>query len=201
MQPILFAIYLIVLASAAIPTNSEESQSPYQVSIRYKTQLHDHCNGVILTENWILTAGSCVAYDIKYLDIYSGIGNPKTISDKYSVQSKILHPQYKRDQLVNNIALLMTRRKIIFVENIVEPIDLPIQPPTDGELVKVSSFSWTRVSSFIFAFNFNSIKTLFFFLFISKACIRYTITTSQCHHFTNWRMPKCNETMENSLRR
>lgn len=109
--------------------------------------MYTYCSGVILTEDWILTSARCVAdFRIEDLEVAYGIRNPQRPESHNGIIIKIIHPDFNRNMFVNDIAMLLTKKKIEFVPNVIDWIRLPIEAPKDGEAVTVSSWVWRKVS-------------------------------------------------------
>lgn len=121
--------YNSVLASVIAHADSAE-QSPIDnflsaVSILCKSE--NICSGVILKPRWIITSAECVKNHT----------NPDDLSIRYgsSIQNDVnrisvavtkivVHPDFDSVSLVNNIALVKTKEKIKFGDN-VQPAEFP----------------------------------------------------------------------------
>lgn len=152
MRTFFFATCLVVLAASAFSEifPRENSHNPYQISLRHKSHdpyaiklMFSFCSGAILTNEWVLTTARCVSnFDIRELEITYGTGDSKKSN---GIEMKIVHPKFDRDNFVNDIAMLLTKEKIIFVPNVIAPIDLPSNAATDGEPVTISSLIRQKV--------------------------------------------------------
>lgn len=89
---------------------------PYQVSLQRYSDSKHFCAGVILTCDWILTAGDCVD-DKRPPEVYALTGSINaSIGTNYHIELAVLHPNYAALNASNNIALLRTATQIIFNE-------------------------------------------------------------------------------------
>ncbi|XP_011501548.1 PREDICTED: trypsin-7-like [Ceratosolen solmsi marchali] len=102
---------------------------PYQVSLQYR---NDHiCGGSIISSDWIVTAGHCVAtyMNLRYLSVKAGTTSLKDPGQVAKVQIIIAHENYTRRSTDNDIALLRLEAPLELGPT-VGPIELP---PLDGE--------------------------------------------------------------------
>lgn len=113
-------------------------QFTYQVSIR--TEKEHICSGAILTDRLVITACSCVKdFDDKDINISYG---SRFLNDgeNTKVAQIIRHHKFDHTNLVNNIAMLFTSSKMVFVKFMVEPIALPDQEPARDEVALISGW-------------------------------------------------------------
>ena len=88
------------------------ADSPWQVSLvvaRAPTAQQGHfCGGSIIHPEWVITAAHCVdaVRDVRLLQLVSGAGSLTRPGHRSRVARIILHPQWDRDLLRNDIALL-----------------------------------------------------------------------------------------------
>ena len=88
---------------------------PWVVSIQFQffVNVEHVCGGVIVSDNFVLTAANCVdgASDLfKFFSIHAGIDNiydtHNAAAQSRSVSQIIVHPYYESDKLLNNLALV-----------------------------------------------------------------------------------------------
>ncbi|CAH2326045.1 ovochymase-2 isoform X1 [Pelobates cultripes] len=100
---------------------------PWHVSLQYRA-VHV-CDGVILSEYWILTSASCV-YDKKELPVMllvvAGLHDLSHLENnqKHSVKQIFVHAEFNRKSMNYNIALLQVREPFQF-NSFIRPICLP----------------------------------------------------------------------------
>lgn len=150
--------FLVVWLAILIATIEANSQIfPYQTSIRHNKYNIHLCNGVILSENWILTAASCVN-DVSETTLEVQYGEPSSNSIiRNSINHKVIHHDYEPGSFKNNIAFLLTTKKISFFPGFVEPIVAQTDPVASGEPVTVLGWIWKEVDFIgIYIFKFQN---------------------------------------------
>lgn len=87
-----------------------------------------HCGGVIYTNVWVITAAHCMShYDQHYFEIRAGMLRRHSfapMSQTVKVQQAIVHKQYDRHDMKNDIAMLRLESALLF-NRWVKPICLP----------------------------------------------------------------------------
>lgn len=91
--------------------------------IRIHTFSH-FCGGSILTNQWILTAGHCIAdlHPNRFI-VVAGIVKLSKSGKRYRVAQIVPHPNYKMNFVYNDLAVVQTVEHIIF-DKFIQPIDL-----------------------------------------------------------------------------
>ncbi|XP_048186933.1 serine protease 55 [Perognathus longimembris pacificus] len=111
---------------------AEVGEFPWQVSIQARNQ--HLCGGSILSAWWVLTAAHCVnSQDVFPVELSVVLGTNDLTSQSTGakqIASIILHKDFRRDTMDNDIALLLLASPIRFSE-VAVPICLPPQPPPD----------------------------------------------------------------------
>lgn len=130
MRATLAILSCLVAVALAMPQNSRivggntvtRGQVPYQVSLRTKMNQH-FCGGAILAQNWVLTAGHCVS-SRQAGEFIAVAGITSLREGNGHVVSKIfLHPEFKADNLLNDIAVVQTETAFVF-NMIVQPANI-----------------------------------------------------------------------------
>lgn len=126
MKQFIFFVILSIFVSSITVTPFQVRKRVYLAAIRHELigiEYHD-CIGSILSSNIILTSARCVEYlptpDIRV--IYGYKQHKRTAEVKLVIK----HPYFKIRTYENNIALLVTKKKIKFIPDIVEPIQIEI---------------------------------------------------------------------------
>jgi secreted trypsin-like serine protease len=103
---------------------------PWVVSVQFMNNKHNFthlCGGVLINENFVLTAAHCVHFlqsnQIAVLTQVHDLDDSHTESNVHSVRKIILHPEYDK-KLKNDIALLKLTDKVEFTTK-TSPICLP----------------------------------------------------------------------------
>lgn len=132
-------------------SEAEPGQYPHQVSLRTGVQVRHHiCGGSIISDRWVITAAHCVSTVVANLVIVAGAHHISEDGVTYKLNQSIVHENYNRSSLENDIALLQTTRPISFSENVL-PVALSNKHVDGGVRAVVSG--WGRlvaVSVFFF---------------------------------------------------
>lgn len=91
---------------------------PHQVSLQ-KDGFHS-CGSSIIANNFIVTAAHCCPENSSELSIYAGLNNikaPEEGAQKKPVDQIILHPNYTRGSLINDICILRLREPLVLGNN------------------------------------------------------------------------------------
>ena len=110
-------------------SNATIEEVPYQISLRYCSPTTGNCGhfcgGSIINQDTILTAAHCVLGDLpEWLEIRAGSDLRSQGGQIIKVRNIIIHPDYQRSGLYNDIAVLKLRTKLTFGSKIM-PIGLP----------------------------------------------------------------------------
>lgn len=164
-------IALVALTSASLQQSriiggdaAASYQFTYQVSLRFENiKNYPFCSGAILSNRWILTANRCV--NDKKIDEYYVVYGARRISEpgqKTKIAKVINHPEYNPELVENDLALLFTKSKMVFIQNVVDPIALPTQASRDDDVAMVSGWGITEVSFFLPKKKEKKVKKYFF---------------------------------------
>lgn len=117
-------------------------QAPYQVSLR--TRMNQHfCGGALLSQNWILTSGHCVAG--RQSNDIMAVGGSVSLREGtgHNVTNVIVHPEFDAETLLNDIALVQTQTNFPF-NMIVQPVQIGGQYVTED--VEALLTGWGQTS-------------------------------------------------------
>ncbi|KAG8433547.1 hypothetical protein GDO86_017736 [Hymenochirus boettgeri] len=105
---------------------AEKWEWPWQVSLRNGNQ--HFCGGSLITKKWIVSAAHCVYNREKtLLRVYLGsfkLDQPDQEEKQFGVNNIIIHPDYDRNLLFNDISLLELDREVDLTEYII-PVCIP----------------------------------------------------------------------------
>ncbi|EFA04555.2 serine protease H117 [Tribolium castaneum] len=93
-------------------------QFPYMAAIyKHTSSGNFFCGGALMSNQWILTAGSCVE-GAQLFTIYLGTANLKDVNNpnslKLATDEYVLHPDYNPDTFENDVGLIKLRMPITF---------------------------------------------------------------------------------------
>lgn len=101
------------------------------------------CNGAVLSENWVLTAASCVYFHTaKNLKVRYAEYNLPVSLPTCRISRVIIHEKFNNENFMNNVAMLLTEDDLIFFSTKAVPIPLQIGPIEDGKSVVVTGWKW-----------------------------------------------------------
>lgn len=149
----LLLVALVAIASASLQQSrivggeaAESDEFTYQVSLRSERTRTHFCSGAILTSRWIITSSQCV--HTKVVNEYYAVYGARRLSEAgqtTKIAEVVNHPKYDPLYLENDLALLFTKSKIVFIHDVVDPIALPLQASHDGDVAIVSGWGITEV--------------------------------------------------------
>ncbi|XP_051779544.1 vitamin K-dependent protein C [Erpetoichthys calabaricus] len=112
---------------------AKKGHSPWQALILFSGRFH--CGGVLIDQNWVLTAAHCIKTATKFrvrLGDYERLRTEHT-EVTLLVTEIIVHPNYTEKIEDNDIALLRLEHPVTFTKYII-PICLPPQPLAESVL-------------------------------------------------------------------
>lgn len=127
--------------------DAEKGKYSYQVSLQ-KAGNH-FCGGSIISDCWVLTAAHCldnkrVNKDVSLIKIVAGITCLSDKGDEYFVKSGIIHEKWNKMRILNDIAVLETKEKILFSAT-VKAILLATYNPPEGTVTTLTGWGYTTV--------------------------------------------------------
>ncbi len=122
---------------------ADPNKWPWMSSIRRKGSGTHFCGGSIIDQWWILTAAHCLHYEdsdillpVEAFKVVVGDHLTTTVQPserEYFPQRFLLHEDYNRTTLDNDIALIELTEAIEYNE-VIAPVCLPTSPPPDREM-------------------------------------------------------------------
>ncbi|XP_053348809.1 plasma kallikrein-like [Clarias gariepinus] len=119
---------------------------PWQVTLQRGTQ--HLCGGSIISSRWILTAAHCLSLPYTQVSVRAGITKLSETGTKYELENIIVHPNYNKTSVENDIALIKIKKPITF-NNVVRPVCLT-EKVKEAEFLqgkKCTVTGWGRLSS------------------------------------------------------
>lgn len=128
-------------------SSAVEKQFPYQVSLCIKETDVTFCGGVIINENYVLTAAHCFLSRLSETTIY-GLVNITHTTDagtRLGFTNIVPHPHFRAFQPIHDLALLRTNLPIEFSE-FVKKVNLPIHNFQPGSNAVMSGWGLIEVN-------------------------------------------------------
>lgn len=124
---------------------AEQGFAPYQVSIQNTFGSH-LCGGVIIDENWILTAAHCMEdYPLEQLLIITGTNNFRQPGAVYRPQFAQVHCMYDQPFYHNDIAVVRVSTSIQF-NNKTQKIELAKETLMPGDVVTLTGWGQVNIN-------------------------------------------------------
>lgn len=136
--PTVFFVFFSLLSTTSgfwDGRNGKIGQFPYNVFITLINVSTFHCNGALLSDQWVITAGSCLYGTTEFRIDLGALDYTNTSEDGriFDITSEVFFPSKKLTG-ENDIALLKLTKKINFTETI-QPVNLPKLAETINEAV------------------------------------------------------------------
>lgn len=147
-RPTIFFLLSVVLITSVGGRNAVEGESSHQVSLRAVNNYH-FCSGSILNNNWILTGAQCLEYRGPVYNTIVVVGTLTLNAGGVTHLAKtiIIHPEWKLQDLINDIAILETSTSIIFTAT-VQPIQLSSEYVKGGVAAVVTGWGSNTIVSY-----------------------------------------------------
>lgn len=130
--------------------NAKQGQFPYQVSLRTRFSRQHYCGGTIISNRFILTAAHCTSGLTGWpFFVTAVVGALRRVSDGVGVriQKITAHEKYNPLRILNDIALIQTKTKIVFTD-LIQPIALAGEDLPGDKRVILSGWGRNRVGFF-----------------------------------------------------
>lgn len=125
--------------------DAEIGFAPYQVSIQSIFGSH-LCGGVIIDEQWILTAAHCVQdYPLDVLRVISGTNNWHEPGEVSLLEIAIPHCRHDQPEYHNDIAAVRLDKPLVF-DNFTNKIELSRDVLKEGDVITLTGWGATRLN-------------------------------------------------------
>ncbi|KAL0853140.1 hypothetical protein ABMA27_012903 [Loxostege sticticalis] len=129
--------------------DASRGQFPHMALLGYVSEESDLewlCGGTIISERFILTAGHCTEHRTLGPVAVARLGilkrsDPEKVVRDYGIKRAIQHPEYKPPSKYNDIALLETDKKIVFLNKHIVPACLDVGDE-EGDAEIASATGW-----------------------------------------------------------
>ncbi|RZC41951.1 Trypsin and/or DUF1986 domain containing protein [Asbolus verrucosus] len=126
--------------------DANAGEFPFAAAIYTTTQSGTYfCGGTLLSNQWIITAGSCVRrvllFTIRLGSQDLNSNSPEVV--RVSTDNYVLHPDFNPDTLENDIGLIKLRMPVTFTDYI-QAINLPVRDVL--QYAEVTAIGWGQTS-------------------------------------------------------
>lgn len=129
--------------------DASEHEFPYTVSLRDSATNRHFCGGALISEKHVLSAGHCL-YRRKNKPnktfVRLGLWNRFNHGVRKNIRKIILHPEFNRDVMQNDIAILIFFTKVTFTEHI-QPVALPQSNVHENGFLQAIISGWGQIVS------------------------------------------------------
>lgn len=145
----------------------------------------DHiCTGIIVNNRWILTSAMCIINYCSQLQMFNvsyGSHNRTHVQrTKNTIEKVMIHSDFDKKQLVNNLALVKLSERIKFIPTVVQAAHLSAKDIKGN--ARAIAIGWEKSDQSVCGFEI-------WFLFCLCLCACFTIPLFFCR--ANRIVPKC----------
>ncbi|KAF5296621.1 hypothetical protein FQA39_LY12449 [Lamprigera yunnana] len=165
--------------SLLVGSKASVHQFPYQVSLQTQTSTNGSyyvhiCSGALLSLKWVITTAYCVTPPGTKIRVVAGLLHREKFDADVQimdVNTIIIHPDYQKNALLNDIALLKICSSLMFTKS-VQPIAPAFSEDTWGAAILSS---WKVQTHLLTTY---SLKSLYY-------VVVYILTDDKCRHVLN----------------
>lgn len=122
---------------------AQSNQFPYMVSVREatkpsRTSYKHYCGAALISDRFVVTAAHCCVNvsNVDDVGVFMGTNenDPRNVDHLFKVKQIIIHEKFNQVQMINDIALLWTKKRVKFNDRI-QPIPISkrfIEPSEEG---------------------------------------------------------------------